>query len=76
MLDPDIFKRLPLASADSTNIARNTGLDKKRSMGSFKPMGKTSWALAKADDIEACNSADRYTLTMGVQERFELVGWK
>lgn len=29
MLNPDVFKYLPLASADSTTVARNVGIDKK-----------------------------------------------
>ena len=43
MLDPEVFTRLPLASADSTNIARNIGIDSAWT-GAYMPPSKESRA--------------------------------
>jgi len=40
MLDPNIFSRLPLSSADSTNIGRNVGIDKNWAKGNYPPPDK------------------------------------
>jgi hypothetical protein len=55
MLNPRVFQRLPLASADSTNIARNIGIDKAWK-GTYVPKSKESRALVLADAIESVNS--------------------
>lgn len=55
MLDPAIFGRLPLASADSTNAAVNCGsLDR---FGMYLPPTAAQRAAVIADRIEAINSA-------------------
>lgn len=56
MLDPDVFTQLPLASADSTNIAHNVGIDKKW-YGPYVPKSKTAKAKVMRDRIEAYQSA-------------------
>lgn len=55
MLSPSIFTRLPLASADSTNIARNIGID-RRWNGPYPPAGKAARAKVIRERIEAFNS--------------------
>lgn len=55
MLDPDIFTRFPLASADSTNIARNVGIDCKW-YGPYVPSSKTAKATVMRDRIESFQS--------------------
>lgn len=55
MLDPQVFSRLPLASADSTNAAVNSGsLDR---FGSYVPPTASQRAAVIAERIEAHNSA-------------------
>lgn len=73
MLNPTIFSQLPLASADSTNVARNIGIDQRWS-GPYVPPSKETRALVLIDRIEAHASAARYTGTMGIQMNWELFG--
>ncbi len=54
MLDPDIFTRLPLASADSTNAARNSGSTQR--FGMYCPPTVAQRAAVIADRIESYNS--------------------
>jgi len=59
MLDPAIFTRLPLASADSTNAAVNCGsLDR---FGMYLPPTAAQRAAVIADRIEQHNSAPVWT---------------
>lgn len=67
MLDPEICARLPLASADSTNVARNIGLDRKWT-GPYVPTSKEQRALVIADRIEHAEAADRWQGTGFVNE--------
>lgn len=60
MLNPKIFTKLPFASADSTNIARNIGID-KRWTGSYPPPTKESRALILRQRIESKNSTARWS---------------
>lgn len=55
MLNPLIFTKLPLASADSTNVARNIGIDKARS-GTYAPASKETRAALMVERIESYNS--------------------
>lgn len=57
MLDVNVFTRLPLSSADSTNIARNVGID-KRWTGSYRPPTKTARGQILRQRIESVNSSD------------------
>ncbi|KQN56757.1 hypothetical protein [Erwinia sp. Leaf53] len=56
MLNPLIFTKLPLASADSTNVARNIGIDSKW-RGTYSPQSKDTRAALLVERIEAHNSA-------------------
>lgn len=55
MLDPEIFSRLPLSSADSTNAAVNSGSLSR--FGQYKPPTTSQRAAVIADRIESHNSA-------------------
>jgi hypothetical protein len=55
MLDPEIFTRLPLASADSTNAAVNSGSLSR--FGMYTPSTSSQRAAVIADRIEANNSS-------------------
>lgn len=55
MLNPQIFTKIPLASADSTNVARNIGIDKKW-RGSYSPASKETRAALMVERIESFNS--------------------
>jgi hypothetical protein len=55
MLNPDIFSRLPLTSADSTNIARNVQLDNKW-IGPYTPRSKSVRGLVLVDRVESQNA--------------------
>jgi hypothetical protein len=77
MLNPKIFSRLPLASADSTNIARNVQLD-CRWTGSYSPATKKLRGLVLADRIEAHNALGNWglthpTLLQGKYEEYSLL---
>ena len=74
MLDPTIFSHLPLASADSTSVARNVGLDSRWRGGSYQPLGKKARAAVLLSRIESHASASRYTGSLGVQKNFDLIG--
>ena len=52
MLNVDVFTKLPLASADSTNIAQNVGID-SRWTGAYAPKSKSTRALIIRERIEA-----------------------
>jgi len=55
MLDPDVFTRIPLSSADSTNIGRNIGID-SRWTGAYQPATKETRAMIIRERIEAHNA--------------------
>lgn len=55
MLNPSVFTKLPLASADSTNIGRNIGIDKAWH-GSYTPPTKEARAQILRSRIEAFNA--------------------
>lgn len=56
MLDPNVFTKLPFASADSTNVARNIGIDQAW-RGTYTPTGKPWRAQVLCGRIEAFQSA-------------------
>jgi hypothetical protein len=56
MLNPAIFSKLPLASADSTNVARNIGMDSAW-RGTYQPKSKETRAVILTERIESFNSA-------------------
>lgn len=59
MLDPAIFRRFPFASADSTNIGRNIGIDQAWS-GPYAPPTKESRVQVMRARIEAINAPSCY----------------
>jgi hypothetical protein len=56
MLNPKVFSQIPLSSADSTNVARNIGVDKNWSTGRYQPFTKEARALAMRHRIERENA--------------------
>lgn len=68
MLDPTIFTKIPLSSADSTNIGRNIGIDLKWN-GAYSPASKETRALIMRERIESHQSAPtwRYSKSIGIQ---------
>ena len=56
MLNPKVFTRLPFASADSTNIGRNVGIDKQWAKGNYLPPTKEARAQVMRQRIEAHNA--------------------
>lgn len=71
MLSPEIISRLPLASADSCNVARNIGLDKRWS-GPYQPVTKAQRALVIAERVETTRSASVWVRRHDVQSEFML----
>ena len=61
MLNPKVFTRLPFASADSTNIARNVGIDKRWQGGPYPPATKAGRAAVMRDRIEHNTSPPTWT---------------
>lgn len=57
MLNKDIFMHVPLSSADSTNIARNIGIDKYWEKTPYRTSSKETRAWVLAERIESNNSA-------------------
>lgn len=56
MLNKEIFKHVPLSSADSTNVARNIGIDKNW-RGAYSPRSKETRASILVERIESFNSS-------------------
>lgn len=59
MLNPVIFSALPLSSADSTNVARNIGIDKAWK-GTYQPVSKETRTTILVERIEHHNSAETW----------------
>jgi hypothetical protein len=59
MLNPDVFSRVPLASADSTNIGRNVGID-SHWRGTYSPPNKETRAAVMRARIESINAPARW----------------
>ena len=57
MLNPKVFTKLPFASADSTNIGRNVGIDKSWAKGHYLPPTKEARALVMRQRIESHNAS-------------------
>ena len=73
MLDPTIFSHLPLASADSTNVARHCGSD-ERWKGAYVPPDKKTRAIVMMQRIEAHASASVWSNSTGITQNLELFG--
>lgn len=59
MLDPRVFSRFPFASADSTNIGRNIGIDQAW-VGPYAPPTKESRVQLMRARIESVNAPSAY----------------
>lgn len=70
MLDPAVFSRFPFASADSTNIGRNIGIDQKWA-GPYSPPTKASRVQLMRSRIESINAPSTYDF-QPQQEGFSL----
>lgn len=57
-LNKNVFTKLPFSSADSTNIARNIGIDKNW-RGTYQPQSKETRAWILRERIESFNSASK-----------------
>lgn len=68
MLNPSIFGRIPLSSADSTNVAQNIG-DTTRWNGTYRPMTRAARGNVLADRIEDSPVALRWD-GYAAQDRF------
>lgn len=60
MLNPEVFTRLPLASADSTNIGQNIGIDQAWK-GTYPPATKEARARVMRERIESHNAPARWS---------------
>jgi hypothetical protein len=69
MLSGRITTLVPLASADSTNVARNIGIDGHWASGSYMPPNKELRAMVLTELIEAAQPADRLNEVMARQQR-------
>jgi len=72
MLNPDIFTKFPFASADSTNIGQNIGIDSAW-RGTYMPMNKDARAAVMRSRIEAFNGASSWVDSEQNQNDFFLV---
>ena len=59
MLNPKIFTMLPFASADSTNVGRNIGIDQAW-RGTYQPPNKDMRAAVMRSRIETHNAPARW----------------
>jgi hypothetical protein len=74
MLDPGVFSKLPLSSADSCNVARNAGIDQKW-RGPYTPRTQYGRALILMERIEHHASCAYWSAdAMGAYTNLELFG--
>ena len=74
MLDPGVFSKLPFASADSCNVARNVGLD-TRWKGSYVVESRAVRALILMERIERHASSSYWSAdAIGAYQNMELFG--
>lgn len=72
MLDPEIFTRFPFSSADSTNIARNIGIDSAWK-GTYTPPTKEARAAIMRERIESHQALTFWNRkAVHIQKPFEL----
>lgn len=69
MLDPDVFSRFPFASADSTNIGRNIGIDQAW-QGPYAPPTKESRTQLMRDRVESVNAPSAYGFAVQQHDLF------
>jgi hypothetical protein len=71
-MDPEIFSVIPYASVDSTNVARNIGIDSKWT-GSYVPQRKETRAMVIRDNIQNHATSKRWP-GPGIARNLELFG--
>lgn len=71
-MDPEVFSVVPYHSVDSTNVARNIGIDSKWT-GSYVPPSKDVRALCIRDVVNNHASEWRWSFA-GIQRNLELLG--
>lgn len=74
MLNPDVFTRFPFASADSTNIAKNVGIDSAW-RGTYTPPTKEARAAVMRERIESSQSLSLWDRRIG-QTQGNLLLWE
>ncbi|MGB0685281.1 MAG: hypothetical protein ACPGQD_03705 [Planctomycetota bacterium] len=74
MLDPTVFSSIPLASADSSSVARNVGLDSRWQRGYLAGISKEVRAEVLIDRIEAHASAATWSAPAFKQRNLDLLG--
>lgn len=67
MLNPEIFRQFPFASADSTNIGQNIGIDSKW-RGTYAPPTKEARVQLMRSRIESVNAPERFDFTLAPDE--------
>lgn len=67
MLNPKVFTKLPFASADSTNIGRNIGIDQTWK-GNYMPPTKEARAQVMRQRIEAHNAPPIWAQIIGLSD--------
>ena len=72
-MDPEVFSVIPYSSVDSTNVARNIGIDSAWT-GSYIPRRKETRALIIRDNIAHHASADRWPGLGGIPRNHGLFG--
>jgi hypothetical protein len=72
-MDPEVFSIVPYASVDSTNLARNIGIDSAWT-GSYVPKRKETRAMVLRDNIGHHASADRWPGIGGIPRNLQLYG--
>lgn len=65
MLNPKITTQVPLSSADSTNVARNVGIDRKW-QGTYAPATREARGMVVAERIESHLTPDHIYLPEGI----------
>lgn len=73
-LDPTVTSHIPYASADSTNVARNIGIDSRWDAAAYSITSKKVRAQVLRTRIESHATAKRWTASCGIQMNFELIG--
>jgi hypothetical protein len=72
-MDPEVFSIIPYASVDSTNVARNIGIDKAWT-GSYIPRRRETRAMLLRDNIQNHASSARWPGLGGIPRNLELYG--
>jgi hypothetical protein len=72
-MDPGVFSVIPYASVDSTNVARNIGIDSAWT-GSYVPRRRETRAAVLRDNIANHATAARWPKLGGIPRNLELYG--